>query len=464
MNPLRQILADARAAGPQRPALVHDGRHWSYAELSSLADETGRALRKRGIGAGSRVGVRLPNSPDLVAAYMAIWGLDAAVVEASPSLGPSEQEALFRFSGVAATVGIEPGGSPAAATGAADGAPPADGQPVACVNLTSGTTGAPKGVLLPPRNLLRNAELFAKYFGLRPEDRTCLVLPLYFGMNKIALLAHLRLGATVILESGFATPNTALAAMSRDSATGLCAVPAACHALLARGDLRRYPQPHLRYLRIGAGRVSAALMEALRRAFPAADIFTTYGLTEIGLVTCLSADEHARRPDSVGRPIEEVEVTVTGGGAGPGEVVVRGDHAALGYGGDRDATAAVFREDGIHTGDLGRLDKAGYLFLTGRLKELIKSGGENVHPGEIEAVLLAHPAVADCAVVGTPDPWLGEAVRAYVALRPGAVGDGPALMRHCVQALPPIRRPKRIVIMESIPRNAVGKVIRDELP
>ena len=358
MNPLRQILAEARAAGPQRPALVHDGRHWSYAELSSLADETGRALRKRGVGAGSRVGVRLPNSPDLVAAYMAIWGLDAVVVEASPSLGPSEQEALFRFSGVAATVGIEQGGSPAAATGAADGAPRADGQPVACVNLTSGTTGAPKGVLLPPRNLLRNAELFAKYFGLRPEDRTCLVLPLYFGMNKIALLAHLRLGATVILESGFATPNTALAAMGRESATGLCAVPAACHAMLARGDLQRYPQPHLRYLRIGAGRVSAALMEGLRRAFPATDIYTTYGLTEIGLVTCLSADEHARRPDSVGRPIEEVEVTVTGGGALPGEVVVRGDHAAIGYWGDRDATAEVFREDGIHTGDLGRLDEA----------------------------------------------------------------------------------------------------------
>src|SRR5688572_976954 len=283
MNPLRQILADARAAGPQRPALVHDGRHWSYAEMESLADATGRALRERGVGAGSRVGVRLPNSPDLVAAYMAIWGLDAVVVEANPSLGPSEEAALFRRSGVAATVGIGQEGSPVAAFAGADGARPEDGELVACVNLTSGTMGAPKGVLLPPRNLLRNAELFAKYFGLRPEDRTCLVLPLYFGMNKIALLAHLRLGATVILEEGFATPNTALASMSRESATGLCAVPAACHALLARGDLERYPQPHVRYLRIGAGRVSAALMDGLRRAFPAAEIFTTYGLTEIGL-------------------------------------------------------------------------------------------------------------------------------------------------------------------------------------
>ena len=205
-------------------------------------------------------------------------------------------------------------------------------------------------------------------------------------------------------------------------------------------------------------------MEGLRRAFPATEIFVTYGLTEIGLVSCLSADEHARRPDSVGRPIEEVELTIDGGGAGPAEVVVRGDHAALGYEGDRDATAEVFREDGIHTGDLGRLDEAGYLFLTGRLKELIKSGGENVHPGEIEAVLLAHPAVADCAVVGAPDPWLGEAVLRLRGAAPGAAGDGPALMRHCVQALPPIRRPRRIVIVESIPRNAVGKVVRDELP
>jgi acyl-CoA synthetase (AMP-forming)/AMP-acid ligase II len=463
MNPLRQVLAEARAAGPERTALVHEGRRWSYAELSNLADETERALRKLGVGAGSRVGVRLPNSPELIAAYMATWGLDAAVVEASPSLGSAEQEALFRRSGAVATIGIGHGASPAAATAGAERAPGADAAPVACVNLTSGTTGAAKGVLLPPRNLLRNAELFAKYFGLGPSDRSCLVLPLYFGMNKIALLAHLRLGATVILEAGFATPNTALAAMSREKATGLCAVPAACQALLSRGDLQRYPQPQLRYLRMGAGRVPAALMEGLRRAFPATDIFVTYGLTEIGLVSCLSADEHARRPESVGRPIDEVELTIDGGGAGPGEVVVRGDHAALGYEGDRDATAAVFREDGIHTGDLGRLDEAGYLFLTGRLKELIKSGGENVHPGEVEAVLLAHPAVADCAVVGAPDPWLGETVLAYVALRRGATGDGPALMRYCMQALPPIRRPRRIVIVDSIPRNAVGKVVREEL-
>jgi acyl-CoA synthetase (AMP-forming)/AMP-acid ligase II len=240
--------------------------------------------------------------------------------------------------------------------------------------------------------------------------------------------------------------------------------PAACQALLARGDLERYPQPHLRYLRIGAGRVPAALMDGLRRAFPAAEIFTTYGLTEVGLVTCLSADEHAPTP-RLGRPPDRRGRGGTGGrdaAAGRGGGARR--HAALGYEGDAAATAAVFREDGVHTGDLGRLDGEGYLFLTGREKELIKSGGENVHPAEVEAALLAHPAVADCAVVGTPDPWLGEAVRAYVALRPGAAGDGPALMRHCVEALPPVLRPKRIDILERIPRNAVGKLVRDELP
>ena len=461
MSALRRLLSEGRAEAGSRPALVHDGRRWSYAELEALSDHTQRALRAHGVGAGSRVGVRLPNSPHLVAAYMAVWGQGATVVEASPSLGPAREAALFGRSGVTATVGA--GGAVAAAATAERAGRPGE-EPAACVNLTSGTTGAARGVLLPDRNLLRNAELFAKYFGLRPDDRTCLVLPLYFGMNKIALLAHLRLGATVLLEEGFATPNTALASMSRESATGLCAVPAACHALMARGDLERYPQPHLRYLRIGAGRVSAALMDGLRRVFPGADVFTTYGLTEVGLVTCLSAEEHARRPDSVGRPIDEVQVDVAADGSGPGEVVVRASHAALGYEGDPAATADVFRPDGIHTGDLGRLDEAGYLFLTGRLKDLIKSGGENVHPAEIEAVLLAHPAVADCAVVGTPDPWLGEAARAYVALRPGIAGDAPALMRHCVEALPPIRRPKRIDIVERIPRNAVGKVIRDELP
>lgn len=464
MHPLRQILASACANGRERIALVHEGRRWSYGELEALVAQTARDLRQRGVAAGARVGIAFPISPELVAAYFAIWELGAVVVEAHPSLTMLEIHSLLRRSDVVATLGgVEPRG-PSFADDSGAGIAPPEASNVACINLTSGSTGTPKGVLLSPHNLLWNAELFAKYFRLREDDRTCLVLPLYFGMNKIALLAHIRLGATVLLEPGFATPNSALAAMHREKATGLCAVPAACQVLLARGDLTRYPQPNLRYLRIGAGRVPVAMMDGLRRAFPATEIYLTYGLTEIGLVTCLSATEFASKPDSVGRPIDEVRLVIHGDGDGPGEVVLQGDHAALGYWGDPEGTAAVFRADGIHTGDLGRLDNESYLYLTGRLKELIKSGGENIYPSEIESVLLAHGAVAECVVVGVSDRWLGEAVQAYVVLRPEAVVRSPELMQHCVASLPPIRRPQRIVFLDRIPRNAVGKVIREELP
>ncbi|MEP7344104.1 MAG: AMP-binding protein [Gemmatimonadaceae bacterium] len=464
MHPLRQILSTAHTAGPSRTALIHDGKHWSYAELEALVEQTVLGLQQLGVAAGSAVGIALPSSPELVAAYFAIWELNAVVVEANPSLSANDIREMFCRTGVVATVG----GDGLETPGIVDGERSMISSPyatqAACVNLTSGSTGAPKGVLLSSHNLLRNAELFAKYFALRDDDRTCLVLPLYFGMNKIALLAHVRLGATVLLEPGFATPNTALAAMHRERATGLCAVPATCQALLSRGDLARYPQPHLRYLRIGAGRVPTAMMNGLKRAFPSTEIYLTYGLTEIGLVTCLSAAEFALKPESVGRPIDEVGLVIHGEGDAAGEVVLQGDHAALGYYGDPDGTAAVFQEDGLHTGDLGRVDRDGYLYLTGRLKELIKSGGENIYPAEIEAVLLAHEAVADCAVIGIPDRWLGEAVQAYVALRPDVDVSVPDLMRYCVGTLPPIRRPKRIVLIDHIPRNAVGKVRRDELP
>jgi acyl-CoA synthetase (AMP-forming)/AMP-acid ligase II len=455
-------LPAAQASGAV--ALVFRGEVFSYGALDRMAREEAARLGALGVGPGHKVAVCLPNSPALVACLLGVWRLGAVVVDLNPALLPAERDAVLQGCGAAVLVTAGPDGHPAMQPLLTEATEPDEvlGD-VACINLTSGSTGLPKGVLLPARNLLVNAGLYRRYFGLRPEDRTCLFLPLFFGMNKIALLAHLGIGATVVLEAGFLTPNDGLAAMAAAGCTGLCAVPAPLQTLLTRGDLAAHPLRALRYLRIGAGRVEPALMARIEQHWPQAEVYLTYGLTEVGLVTVHDRASYHARPDAVGRVIPEIEAAIAPGEDG-GEIVLRCDHAALGYYRDPAESAAVFRTDGLHTGDVGRLDGDGFLYLEGRSKELIKSGGENVLPREVESALLRHPAVAECAVVGVPDRWLGEAVCAYVVMKDGAGFDAAELRRHCARHLAPLKRPARYVPVAALPRSATGKVLKAALP
>jgi acyl-CoA synthetase (AMP-forming)/AMP-acid ligase II len=462
---LSLLLDEAASSDPAATALVFGDTAWSFDELRRRVRSAASALREHDADARTLVGVSMPNSPNLVAALLAVWELDAVAVDVNPALPGAERDAVLERAGVAAIVdeGSFANGSLTTVrrlerrAGPADAAaPPSD---LACVNLTSGSTGSPKGVMLPHSNLLRNAELYVRCFGLTERDRTCLALPLFFGMNKIALLAHLMVGATVVLEPNFLVPDRALAAMEANACTGWCAVPASVHALLARADVARRPVPSMRYVRIGAGHLDVGVAYALRRPFPAAEVFLTYGLTEVGLVTVLSREELASRPRSCGRPVDGVQVELVD----DSEVAVRCGHAALGYWRDPEETESVFRDGTVRTGDVGTTDADGYLHLTGRKKELIKSGGENISPAEVEAALARHPGVLECAVVGVPDDWLGEAIVAFVVPIGGRAPDEADLRRHAVRALPPIKRPQRYVIASELPRSETGKVKRAEL-
>ena len=457
---LSELWETAADRTPGATALVFDDTPVPFGELRARVDHLAEQLRSKGFGRGSLIGLCMSNTPDLVVTLLAIWRIDGVVVELNPSVPEGARAEAARQVGAVTLIGED-----SLAAGSLLDIPRFDEETVrsdpglACINMTSGTSGPPKNVMLSHENLVRNAELYIRYFELTRDDRTCLVLPLYFGMNKIALLAHLALGATVLLEASASIPNRTLATMEAHGATGLCAVPASIRSILSRGDLSRFPVRTLRYVRIGAGRVPRPLMDELRSAFPTTEIYLTYGLTEMGLVAVLSDSEFDRRPDSCGRVIEEVDVTVTPSG----EIVVRCDHAASGYWRDPARTAAVFLSEGLHTGDLGRLDADGYLYLTGRQKEMIKSGGENISSEWVEQVILRHEAVADCAVVGVPDDWLGEAIIAVVVPEPGRALDERELQRHCKDELPPIARPKRFILRDEIPRNETGKIMRAEL-
>jgi acyl-CoA synthetase (AMP-forming)/AMP-acid ligase II len=351
--------------------------------------------------------------------------------------------------------------------------PVADSDTIASVGYTSGSTGLPKGVRLPHRNLLANAELNVRYFDIEPDDRACLVLPLFFGMNKSSLLAHLLTGACVLLERGFLDVSAVVERMQREQVTSFSAVPTLFQTLLARGNLAANPLTGLRRLRIGAGIANADLIDRLQSTFPAARIYLSYGLAEVGLVTVLGPADIRKGPGCCGSVLPELNVKVipnsqvqsepTADRPALGEIVVNCGHVAAGYEHDADETNRVFQPDGVHTGDLGWIDENAYLYLTGRAKELIKSAGENIHPGEVEGYLNSHPKVADCVVIGVSHPWLGEAIEAFVVARSGAALEAQELLAFCRHGLSPLRRPQAIHILEQFPRTATGKVDKKAL-
>jgi long-chain acyl-CoA synthetase len=460
---LWELLESAAAEAADKTALLFGDTSITYRELRERALTWATRLREAGVAQDDRVGTALGNSPDLIALLFAAWRVGAVVVEAHPGTDEEKVRELLAACGVRLTVigrelTVDVVDKPVDAAG--DGLAHIANPSSTCgIILTSGTTGSPKGVVLPHVNMWRNAELYIEYFGLQADDRTCLVLPLYFGMNKIAMLAHVLARATVILEDGLVSPNTALAAMHGARATGLCAVPSICESILERGNLERYTQNSLRYIRIGAGRVTTSLLQRLQATFPRAQVYLTYGLSEMGLVAVMTADGLAGREDAVGRPIREVDVAIDD----TGEILVSAPHAATGYFGDKASTQTSFTDAGIRTGDLGALDSDGYLLLKGRRKEIIKSGGENVYPREVEAVLLQHPDVARCFVCGVPDRQLGEAVKAYVVPRANRRLELVELEKFIARRLSAVQCPSAIEACDSLPENAVGKVIRRDV-
>ncbi|HWP46984.1 MAG TPA: class I adenylate-forming enzyme family protein [Candidatus Limnocylindrales bacterium] len=490
---LADLLSQSANRFPEATALVSQGIRYTYRELEEQTNRLAHDLIRRGVTPGERIGICCWNSPELVLALFAIWKVGGIVVDINPSFKPEEIIRIVRQCEIkmlitekiqrnlweqissqfeSLTILLTDEGEKGKIREGEKGrreelenrSRGGDSPSIACINYTSGTTGIPKGVLLPHKNLIRNAELNIKYFQISARDRTSLVLPLFFGMNKIFLLAHLMVGATVILERNFLSPNSVLASMEAEQVTGLSAVPTVYHTLLSRGDIRRYTLTSLRYFRIGAGQVTPQLIRNLREAFPRVDIYLTYGLTEVGLVTVLPPEKLQEKAGSCGRIIPEVQVHLAKGEEGSEkEIVIRCDHSAIGYYKNEEATRQVFKEDGIHTGDLGWMDEEGYLYLAGRQKDLIKSGSENIHPSEIEAVLIGHEGVADCAVVGVPDEWLGEAIQAYIVPKEGFYLDSDQILRFCVGRLSPIKRPKYIIICDKLPRTETGKIKKREL-
>jgi len=497
---LAVILRETAADSSGKPVAVYPGGQLTYGELDALSDRFATGLRASGIRPGERVAIQLPNIPQFLIAYFGILKAGGVAVPLNVLLKSPEIAFQLRDSGAKLLISWA-GILAEAAKGAADAgvavihsvgdggaagalpfdkllAAPADGPQLApremtdtaVIVYTSGTTGRPKGAELTHMQLYMNADIPGRLFDVQADDVVITVLPLFhvFGLSSI-LNVCVRFGCTMSLIPRF-DAATVLEAIQRDRATIFEGVPTMFIALLSHPELDRFDVSSLRVAISGGASIPGPVLDEFERRFGVL-ILEGYGLTETASTTTFNRSASDRRVYSVGKPIWGTQTEVWDqdnkplppGSGNVGEVVTRGLHVMKGYLNNPAATADVFTGDWFHTGDLGYFDENGFLFIVGRIKELIIRAGYNVYPLEIEDVLHAHPAVAEAAVVGIPDDRLGEEVKAVVTLRPGATATAQELIDFSKERLAAYKYPRVIEFRAELPKNAMGKVVKDQL-
>lgn len=332
---------------------------------------------------------------------------------------------------------------------------------------TSGTTGRPKGVRLSHNNLVWNIKTSIGVSGYAAEDVAVQVLPLFhtFALT-VTMGAPLARGGTSVAMKRF-VPDQVLEAIERHKVTFLVAIPSMFRVLNRAQQQKPRDVSSLTCVISGGEPLPGEVRERFEKLF-GIEILEGYGLTECSPVVSLNPPG-ANRPGSVGKPLPGLEVRAFAGNGSPappgadGELAVKGPGVMLGYHRKPEATAAVLKDGWFRTGDIGHLDADGYVWITGREKEMMIVGGENVFPAEIEDVISRHPAVMEAGVIGVPDERRGEAPKAFVVLEPGHNADASELVSFCREKLPPYKVPKEVAFKESLPKSPTGKVLRKAL-
>jgi long-chain acyl-CoA synthetase len=466
------MLRDSVVASPHAEALAEvGGGRVSYRELWDRAARVAGGLRQQGIAPGDRVAIRLPNSIDWMLAFAGGLMAGAVVVPVNTRLAPSEVDYVIRDSGSAFS--FEPGQAlPDGAPYVRENAGQAD---VAAIFYTSGTTGFPKGAMHTHENVLANVETAVRVVGI-PRDigaefRTLVVVPLFHvtGCHSQTLPA-LRLGGTAVLDTGFDGARM-IGTLAGEHITAATAVPAIYYYILNHPAFRPAAVAGVRWVSYGGAPIAPALVRQIMAQFPGARLSNGFGLTEsTSIATLLPHEWAAGHADSVGFAAPHTDVTISPDGAadgaepGTGEILIRGQSVCAGYWNKPEATAATFADHWLYTGDIGRVGDDGLVYVLDRIKDMINRGGENVYCVEVENGLIGAPGVGEVAVVGVPDPMMGEKVGAVIVPLPGATVDPRAVVDYARQHLADFKVPQFIVVRpDPLPRNPNGKVLKAPL-
>jgi acyl-CoA synthetase (AMP-forming)/AMP-acid ligase II len=491
---LVQLVARSVAEHPRRDAIVTADRRWTYLDLWAAVRVAARELQRLGVQPGDRVVLLARLQPESVGIYYAILAAGGVVVPLDRDATPYELAARIAHSEARLVVADGPAIPneslvtmlPAGVTcvracdvlgrGLAMEAPAApasrDANAIAAILYTSGTTGDPKGVMLTHRNLVSNVLAVVESLELTWRDKVLSPLPLYYAYGNSVLHTHLAAGAAVVFAD-MAFPQHTVDQMIGEGATGLSAVPWMFATLLGRTTFRRgsCELSSLRYMTQAGGPMPPSIAAKVADAFPGIAFHAMYGQTEAtSRLTCLAPVDRLMRPGSVGSPIRGVRLEIRradGSKAAPGEtgeVVATGSSIMAGYWRAPDATRGVLVTDDrgtwLRTGDLGYLDADGYLYLQGRLDEMIKVAGHRVNPEEVEEVVLRLPGVAEAAAVGVPDDLFGAVVHLLVVPASGRTVTCAEVLAHCRRHLSAHKCPHGIRFVGALPRTASGKVRR----
>jgi oxalate---CoA ligase len=489
-----ELLAQRAAGAPEVPALFAPERvPLSYGALHLLNESTRRALRALGVTRQDRVAIVLPNGPEMATSFVAVAGA-AVCAPLNPNYVASEFEFYLKdlapklvlvqageespVRAVAEALGIRvaelrvEAGSAAGAfsldapeANVTDDVAAADD--TALILHTSGTTSRPKMVPLSQRNLCVSAYSIARSFALSPQDRCLNVMPLFHIHGLIgAVLSSLAAGAGIVCTPGFSSARF-FGWLDEFEPTWYTAVPTMHQEILARAEAHREiaARHPLRFVRSCSASLAPTLMHQLESLFQA-PVLESYGMTEAAhQMASNPLPPRARKAGSVGVAsgpevaIMDAEGTLLGAGV-TGEIVIRGPNVTSGYLGVPEANQKAFTNGWFRTGDQGYLDSEGYLFLTGRLKEIINRGGEKLSPREIDEAMLEHPAVAQAVAFAVPHSRLGEEVGAAVVRKPGASLDERELREFVAARLSAFKVPRVILFVDAVPKGPTGKLQR----
>jgi long-chain acyl-CoA synthetase len=495
---LADNLVTSATNSPDAPALRLGDATLSYQQFLEAARRTAGWLRERGVRPGDRVGLILPNVPAFPVLFYGALFAGAVVVPMNPLLTEREIGFYFSDAGVRVAFAFEQlpdGGGAARAAGEAGGVevavlgayglsaeqfgtvdPVAEPEPredsdLAVLLYTSGTTGRPKGAELTHHNLASNAATVSAEL-LRTGERDVIMgcLPLFhvFGLT-CGLNTSVLTGSCLALLPRF-DPVQALELIQNHRVSVFEGVPTMYSALLHAPDAERYDTSSLRLCVSGGSALPVEVLHEFEQRFDAM-ILEGYGLSETSPVVSFNLPDRERKPGSIGTPVRGVGVRILDddGNDVPagevGELAVRGECVMRGYWGRPEATAEAIQDGWFRTGDLGRADEDGYLYIVDRKKQLIIRGGYNVYPREVEEALHEHPAVAEVAVVGIKHPSLGEEVGAAVALAPGKTATPDELRAFAKERVAAYKYPRHVWLVDSLPKGPTGKILhRDVVP
>ncbi|HEY2949958.1 MAG TPA: long-chain fatty acid--CoA ligase [Micromonosporaceae bacterium] len=489
---LASIVVRSAHTYADRAALRIGDDTLSYRELDQASARVAGLLQDRGVKPGDRVGIMLPNTPEFAVVFYGVQRAGAVVVPMNPLLkarevgyylGDSGARLMFvgqafadeaqagaKQAGADAIV-VDPGGFEemlGTARPAGEVTERGDDD-TALILYTSGTTGQPKGAELTHANLTRNTEIMRNdLIQLTADDVIFGGLPLFHAFGQTCTLnTAVAAGACLTLLPRF-DAGQALRILAEHGVTVFAGVPTMFSALLHRPDRDSYDVSRLRLCFSGGAAMPVEVLRAFEAAFGCI-VLEGYGLSETSPVASFNHPDRERKPGTIGTPIEGVQMRVVDeeGNAVPqgetGEIAIRGHNVMKGYWQRPEATAAAITDGWFRTGDIGRVDEDGYFSIVDRKKDLIIRGGYNVYPREIEEVMHEHPAVAEVAVIGLPHPDLGEEVGAAVALKPGATATASELRDHVKRQVAAYKYPRKVWIVDELPKNATGKILKREI-